>query len=530
VVCANVASLLLARGRARARELSVRVALGAARARIVRQLFTEAALVAVAGGGLGVAVAAWLGGWLAPALSIGEPIDVLTRVDGRVLAFATIAACASAVLFGMVPAFRATDLNVGAGLQEAGRGAAIGARRRFSGVLVVAQFALSLLLVSGAALLVRSVWNLERVDLGFNPSSLLLFRIDPSLNGYEGARATDLYTSILDRLRAAPGVTAASLSSYRLVSNSSAIGVVTRSDETVPAPGSPEAGAFERSHLGWTQIVEERFFATMGLPILRGRTFEPADERGGPVAIVNRSLARRLYQTDDAVGRTLYSGSRRRPGTAPIRVVGVVEDAIYTSVRSGKPPTLYLYYRQLPIMKNAPTFEVRTAGSPAALTVTVRDLVRAIDPHLPVYGITTQENQIAASLRQERLFARLATVLGSVAVFLSAIGLYGLLAYGVARRVPEIGLRMALGAARERVLWMVLRESLALAGAGLLIGVPLALAGTRVLQSMLFGLAPRDPATLGAAAAAMLVLGLAAAYVPARRAARVDPLVALRDN
>ena len=390
--------------------------------------------------------------------------------------------------------------------------------------------ALALLLVAGAGLLVRTLRNLERVDLGFTSSNLLLFRIDPTLNGYEGPRLVTLYSALLDRLRATPGVVATSLASNRLISNSASIGTAVRPEETAPVPGTPEARAFQRTHQAWALIVDERFFATLGIPLLRGRTFAAADQNGAPVAVINRSLARQLFGTEDAVGRQFRFGSYRRSNVPPSLVIGVVEDAQYSSVRDPKPPTMYAYYRQRPDMKNAPTIYVRTAGSPSAMAAAARESVRAVDQNLPMYSVMTGTDQIALSLRQERLFAELATMLGVVSVVLAAIGLYGLLAYGVVRRTPEIGLRMALGAPRGDVLWMILRESLTLAGIGLLVGVPAAVAGTRVLKSMLFGLAPRDPATLALAAAAMLVLALLAGYVPARRAAHVDPLVALRTD
>jgi predicted permease len=529
VACANVAGLLLARGRARARELSVRVAIGAPRRRIVRQLLTEASLIAAAGAALGVAFARWVGEALAPALSTGaEPTEILTGIDPRVLAFSVLTASAAALLFGLVPAFRATRLDVGAGLQEAGRDRLRGMRHRpLSRLLVVAQIGLALMLVTGAGLLARTLRNLEHADLGFTSSNLLLFRIDPGLNGYDGARAGDLYGRLLDRARATPGVVAASLASHKLISNSASIGVAVPHGETAPAPGTAEARAYQRSHLAWNLTVDETFFSTLGVRLVRGRGFVPADEKGAPVAVVNRALARQLFGTEDAVGRSFRLGSFRQSARPDNEVVGIVEDARYASVRDDKPPTAYLFYRQHPEMKNAPTFYVRTAGPPSALASAMREIVHDTDPNLPVYGMVTQTDQIATSLRQERLFARLATILGGVAVLLSAIGLYGLLAYAVTRRIPEIGLRMALGAARGTVLWMVLRESLLLAGAGLLLGLPIALAGTRVLQSMLFGLAARDPATLAIAAAAMLVLALVAGYVPARRASRVDPMVAL---
>ena len=528
--CANVAGLMLARGRARVRELSVRVAIGASRVRIVRQLLTEALIVALAGALVGIGFARWLSGTLAPALSTGsEPTAVLTATNGAVLGFAILCACGSAIVFGLLPAFRATRIDVGPGLQEAGRDPLRGARhRKLSGLVVVVQVALALLLVAGAGLLVKTLRNLERVSLGFNADNLLLFRLDPTLNGYDGQRAANLYAQLLERAREVPGVVAASISSHKLIANSSIIGLTMRPGESLPPNGTPEGRAFQQSHLTWNLIVDERFFDTMGIPLVRGRTFEPVDSAGAPVVIVNRSLARQLFGAEDAVGRQLQIASFRRVNGPASLVIGVVEDARYTSLRARKPPTVYTYYRQHPDMKSAPTFYVRTAGPPTAMSSAMRDLVRDVDPRLPMYGVMTQRDQIATSLRQERLFAELATILGAVAVLLSAIGLYGLLAYGVAMRTPEIGLRMALGAPRAVVQWMILRESLLLAAIGVLLGVPVALAGTRVLRSMLFGLEPRDPVTLAAAAVSMLALAAIAGYVPARRAARVDPLVALR--
>lgn len=527
--CANVAGLLLARGRSRAREVSVRVAIGAPRGRVVRQLLTEAMLIAFAGTAIGVAVARWLSAALVPALS-GDPqfAQVVTPVDPRVLAFAIVIACASALLFGLTPAVRTTRVNVSAGLQDAGRSAVRGRPRALlNGALIVAQIALALLLVAGAGLLVRSLRNLQREDLGFDASNLLVFKIDPSLSGYEGSRAMAFCAELLDRLRTTPGVQSASVSNHVLISNSVSIASARRLDEPDPAPG-PARNAFLHTHQAWILTVDERFFQTLGMPVLRGRTFTRGDAGSAPVAIVNQRLARQLFDGGDAVGRQFSLGTVRRQKAVGLTIVGVVGDAKYGSMRDGKPPTMYLYYRQPAGMKGVPTFIVRTAGAPLALSSTVREIVRAMDPGVPVYGMVTQQEQIAASLRQERLFARLATLLGAIALLLSGIGLYGLLAYGVARRTPEIGLRMALGAQRGRMLWMILRESLVLAAAGLAIGVPLALAGTKVLASLLFGLDARDPATLIGASLFTIALAAAAGYLPARRAARIDPLVALR--
>ena len=395
VACANVASLLLARGRARVRELSIRVAIGAPRWRVVRQLLTEAVLLALGGALVGIVLASWMSGALAPALSGGsEPTEILTQLDLRVLGFAIAAAAASAILFGLAPAFRATDLHVGPGLQAAGRGATHEPRRRLlSGALVVLQIGLSLLLIAGAGLMVQTVWNLQRVDLGFDAANLLLFRINPALNGYEPGRTRDLYTQLLDRVRATPGVIAASMSSHKLISNSSSIRIASRTDELAPEPGSAELMAYAKTHTAWDLTVDERFFETLGIKLLRGRTFTPADEGSGPVAVINQAFARQLFRTDEAVGRQFRFGSLR-DATPPVQVIGVVQDARYTSMRDDKPPTTYSYYRQHPEMRNAVTFEVRTAGAPNALTPSMREIVRAFNPNMPVYGVTTQMDQI----------------------------------------------------------------------------------------------------------------------------------------
>jgi predicted permease len=391
---------------------------------------------------------------------------------------------------------------------------------------VAVQIALSVMLLTAAGLLVRSVRNLEHVSLGFDARNLLLFQVDPARNGYDEARQRQLSAIVLERLRALPGVTAASLSSHRLISNSSSYGATMRPDEVAPDRGSAEARSFGRTHGTYLLVVDEAFFSTMGIPLLRGRSFGTADVGNEPAVVVNRALALRLFGTDDVVGREIRTSMRRE---VPLhRIVGVCADARYASLRRPIEGTAYLFYRQQPPNKGATTFEVRTAGEPAAIVASVREILRAIDPTLPASRVGTQLEQIAASVEAERLFARLASLLGLTTLVLSAIGLYGLLAYSVVQRTPEIGIRMALGAAVGAVRWMVLRESLALVACGLLAGIPAAFAGTKMLTSLLFGLAPRDPATLAGAAAFMVVLALVAAYLPARRASRVDPLAALR--
>jgi predicted permease len=528
VACANVANLLLARGRARVRELSVRVAIGAPRGRVVRQLFTEGLLLAIFGCVLGVVAARWIAGALMPALSATPLPAGSIGVDIRVVLFAALLAGGCAMVFALAPALRVTDISVISRLQEGGRDS-VAPRdlRSFAAGLVVTQIALSMVLVATAALLVRSVRNLQHVELGFNPRNVLLFRIDPTLNGYDEARVRATYARLLERLRAAPGVRGVTLTDRTLISNSSSIGVAARPEEPVPERGSEHASSFMETHQAWRLLVDARFFTTMEIAIVRGRAFTDSDVSGTqPIAIINQTVARRMFGTDDVIGRQFRMDLRK---DAPLyEVIGVSADARYTSVRRPVPPTIYLLHQRQP--PGEATFEVRTVGDPMAFASTARDVLREVDPNLPIVTMRTQDQQIAASLDRELLFARLAALLGAVTLVLAAIGLYALLAYAVTRRTPEIGVRMALGADRWVVAWMILKQSLVLAAIGLLLGLAGAAAGTKVIESLLYDLPARDPVTLAAAAAIMLVVSMIAGYLPARRAACVDPLVALRDQ
>ena len=449
-------------------------------------------------------------------------------LNWHVLAFAVGTATASALIFGLMPAVRSTDMHLATGLEETRRGVSAGRRRRvLSGALVAIQIALSLVLATAAGLLVQSVRHLEQVPLGFDAHNLLLFQIDPAAAGYTPERARQTIARVLERVRGVPGVIAASISSHRLISNSSAITSARRPEEAAPAPGSPEMRAFSRTHQALRLTVDSEFFSTLRMPMLAGRSFVAADDGGQPVAVVNRLLALQLFGTPDVIGRAFHLNSEER-GAPAFRIIGVVGDARYASIRRGFEPTAYLFDRQHGAGTFPVTFEVRTEGQPTAIVPTVREIIRQLDSTLPVGRVGTQLEQIDLSIRTERLFARLATWLGIVALALSGIGLYGLLAYSVTQRTPEIGIRMALGAERATVGWLVLRESIVLAGIGLLAGGPAALAGTRILESLLFELPPRDPLTLTGAAVFMMLLALIAAYVPARRAARLDPMIALR--
>jgi predicted permease len=527
VACANVANLLLARGRARARELSVRIALGAPRRRIVRQLLTEGMILAACGSALGLLAARWIAGVLLPALHNGpDALTITTGLNLRLVAFVAALASVCVALFALVPALRSTDTSLVQGLHEAGRGSATGHRRRgLSATLVISQITLSMVLVATALLLVRSVRQLQQVDLGFDASHVLTFKLDPGLTGYKAENVVDVYSRILERFRAAPGVEQATLSNQTLVSNSANVIVAARTDEPVVDRASADRHAFTTKHLAWRLAVDSHFFETMGIRIDRGRGVEDRDNpTSQPVAVINYALARQLFNTDDVVGRRFRTESMSGP---PLyEIVGVCTDAVYSSLREEKTPTMYVAYRQHGA--GPMTLEVRTAGDPAAFAPTAREIVRSVDPNLSMFRVRTQEQQIVTSVSRERLFATLATWLGGVALTLSAIGLYALLAYMVTLRTGEIGIRMALGADRGTVRWMIVRQSLVVAVCGIAFGIAATAAGTDLVRALLFNVEPRDVATLAASALIIFIVTAIAGYIPAQRASRVDPLIALR--
>jgi predicted permease len=527
VACANVANLLLARGRARTREIAVRAAIGAARFRIVRQLLTEGLLLGLVASAAGLVLAQWVSAALLPALAPGaEEPAMRFALDLRIVSFTCGLATACSILFALVPALKTTDGTLAHALQEASRGTESG-RRRFSvgGALVVAQIALSMLLLTAAGLLAWSAQRLQRLDPGFEVENLLIFNVDTSLNGYTEGQSRAYVTRALEALRQLPGVTGASATSHRLISDSSSIGVARPEGVSAPPPGSAEAREFARGRRAWRLGVDEEFLETFGIPLLRGRSFPPVISADAPrVAIINVKLAQQLFNSSEVVGHRFVLGLM--PTSPAIEIIGVAADAHYTSLQSDPPPTAYLPLQQSSV--NRVTFAIRTAGDPLTFAGAARQTLRGIDDALPIFDVRTQHQQILKSLTRERLFANLAALLGIVALVLCGIGLYGLLAYAVTRRTPEIGVRIALGAERRQVRWMILRQSLLLVAGGLALGIPGALFSNALLESMLFGLSPRDPRTIAGAAIVLLAVALVAAYLPARRASRIDPLTALR--
>ena len=508
IVCANVANLLLSRAASRQRELAVRLSLGATRARLIRQLLTESLLLAFAGGALGVIIGYWAQQLLPGALGVAATLD------WRVLSVILLVTTLTGVLFGIAPAFRATRVELNAGLKETSR--AVAASRTLLGKsLLVFQVAVSLVLLVGAGLSVKTLANLRAVDIGFDADNLVLFRVSPTLTGYDSARTAVLLDRVTEQLRAVPGVRAVAFSTGGLLTgtfNITNIHVEGRSY------GRDDRPAISRL------VVSPEFFDTMGIPLLSGRVFSAQDTATAPrVVVINEAAVQKYFPGENPVGRRFGTNPTQ---SSRLEIVGVVRDTKYNSLREPAPPMMFESFLQA--RQPGAMFEVRTGQDAASTIAAIREAVRQVDPRLPMMDVSTQVEQIENRMAQERSLARAYTLFGGLAVVLAAIGLFGLMSYSVARRTNEIGLRMALGADQRRVQRQIMRESMILVAVGAIAGVGLAAASSRVIASQLFGLAPTDVPTFALATAIVLSVSALAGYLPARRASRVDPMVALR--
>ncbi len=511
IACANLAGLLLARGAMRQHEYAIRSAVGGSGWRLIRQSLTESLILAIGGALLGLAFAAWIKAFLMATLStyLGS-FHIDARTDSRVLAFTLAVSVATALVFGFLPAIRAGKVDPLAGLKDRATQAA--SRLRWGRALVSLQVGLSLVLVVGAGLFVRTFANLGRVDPGFDTENLLTFRLSPGQTGYEGQRLRDFYGGLSQSLATLPGVRAASFSSLALLGGGKTCCAIS-------IPGRP---AKPDEHLQADQLViSDSFFSTVGISLLQGRALGPSDAADSAhVAVVNDRFVRTFFPHEEPVGRIFKHGSQE------VEIVGVCADARYWNLREEVPPIMYMPYSQW--TEGSMWFQVRSILPPLSLASAIRKAVAAVDRTIPLTDIRTQDEQISRMLTLERLFAVLCSFVASLALLLSCIGLYGLMAYHVARRTNEIGLRMALGARPRDVAWPVVRSALLMAGIGVGLGGVAAMAFVRLIKSQLYGVAPHDPVTLFCAAAILLAVAVLSAWLPARRAAKVDPMEALR--
>ncbi len=519
IACANVANLLMVRNAARRKEIAMRLALGVSRPRLIRQLLTECVLLAVLGGAVGLLVAVWTGELLVGLVSRGPfPISFDFHLDARVLGFTGGVSVLVGVLFGLVPVARATKVDLTIDLKAAGGRGGSPMGFDLGRILIVAQVAVSLLMLVGAGLFVRTLRNLRELDPGFDMEKVLVFSIEPTLVGYQDVQLRKLYEEILEQVRGLPMVHTASLSRLGELTLG---GLATR---TVSVPGYvPLPNETPEIH---ANFVGPNFFETMGMALTRGRDFLPQDNQDAPnVAVINETAARRFFGSASPIGRRITIDDT----PDEFELVGIVRDAKYQSLRENHISMLFLPCFQFPPDHlQRMTYEVRTAGNPASVVAAVRKQIQRIDPNIPLYNVRTLTEQANQSLMPERLVATLASLFGLLALVLVCVGLYGIMAYRVGWRTQEIGVRMALGAERGNVIRMVLREALLLVSMGVAVGVPVALALARLVASLLYGLKAGDAGTIWAVVGLLVLVAAVASYLPARRASRVDPMAALR--
>jgi predicted permease len=517
IACANVANLLIARAFMRQKEIAVRLSLGASRGRLVRQLLVESLVLSFAGGVVGLALAFVLtGGLLRLVPTDGQPLLITPHPDMRILLFALVLTFLTGLVFGLLPALRASRPDPWTTLKDtvgsiAGTGGSLFLRKG----LVTAQVALSFLLLFGAGLFVKSLANLRTTDTGIEIDNLVTFQLSPALSGYTNERATQLYNRLLERLRSAPGVKSAAMAGVPILSGSEWDS--SMSVEGHQAKDGEDMQAFMNS-------LSPKYFETMKIPILEGRDFAPADiKQNSKVAIVNRRFAEHFFKNSSAVGKHIGQGGGPR-AKLDIEIIGVVADSLYEGPREG-------VHRQVFVPnwgRNSTTFYVRTLTSSAASYTVIRNEVKQLDAALPLYELKTLEAQLDETLLTDRLIALLSAGFGLLATILASIGLYGVMAFVVVRRKKELGIRLALGAQAGSVVWLVMREVLLLLGIGLAIGIPSAVLAGKYVSSQLYGIDSNDPVVAGTTTMLLVVVSAAAGLIPAHRASRIDPILALR--
>jgi predicted permease len=519
IACANLANLLIARAAARQKEMAMRVALGASRYRLARQLMVESLMLALAGGALGLLLAIGMNRALVSFIPAGTaPLVLSARPDWAMFGFNVGVSLFTGILFGLAPALQSSRADIATTLKDQAGAVVGGGSVQLRKILVAAQVALSLLLLIGAGLFVKTLKNLRTTDPGFNTDRLVTFKIDPPRNGYTSERTLQFYRELTQRMNAMPGVKAASLTIVPLLDGD-------EWDSSVAIEGyKAKQGEDMNPHMNYP---EPGLFRVLGVPVVMGRDFTLNDGTSAPkAAIVNEKFARRYFKGLNVVGRHIGMGGDMDT-KLDITIVGVVRDTKYEDVRSEIPTEVYLPSEQSPFQVEM-TGYVRTERAPDQIFGAIRQLVHGMDANLPIYDVRTLEDQVDRSLSTERLVASLSTVFGVLATFLAAIGLYGVMAYTVTRRTREIGVRMALGADRAHVVWLIMREVLVLMAIGIAAGLPASWLLTRLVQSQLYGVTPHDPVTIVTSLAGLVVIAALAGFAPGRRATRIHPMEALR--
>jgi len=524
LACSNVANLLLARAASRKREIALRLSEGASRVRVIRQLLTESVLLASVGGSLGMLLAIWGIRLLSLLLEGGRGnIRLHAQLNWQVLLAAVALSLVTGMLFGLAPALQSADVDLATALKET-RSVQVRPRSFFPWIsanrlLVVGQIAISLLMLVAAGLFLRTLSNLQSVNLGFNRENLLLFEVNARQSGHRVPEIYQFYENLRERLGAVPGVRRASLAESSLLDAGDAL--------PISLPGQPPRSDTRFMPIG------PGFLTTMQIPILQGRDFDERDRPGSrAVALINEEFARINFGTENPLGRHLILFKeillKDKEPARDLEIVGVAKNANYGGVKEKIPPVVYFPYDQGYPDANAMAFVVRTAGDPLGYVNMFRSIVHEVDPRLPISDIRTQKVEIERDMHQEIMLAELCSAFAVLALTIACVGLYGTVSYTVARRTGEIGIRMALGAQRGPVLWLVLREVLILAGVGLAISLPIALGTSRFVKSLLFEIKPNDPLALALAITALIAAALIAGGIPAKRASRIDPMSALR--
>ncbi len=521
IACANVGNLLLSRAAARKAEISLRLALGASRYRIVRQLLTESFLLAGLGGLCGILLAQGGVKILVTLVARTSPLDV--QPDSPVLIFTAAVSMFAGLFFGLVPALRASKTDLTTAIKEKSARARGGRLRiGLASTLVIAQVGLSMVLLAGAGLFARSLMKLQEAEVGFNRDNVLLMSIDPRLGGYKPTELTGLYRQIIERLKQLPGVQSTTIATFAPISGQGRNSTITVRGYT-PRPDED----MDVNDI----LVGPDYGRTLGVPLILGREIDirdtPASQK---IAVVNQSFAQSFFPGENPVGRRFFFGDENDPERGEeLEIVGVVGDVRYDNAKDKPGRTAYRPILQVQDSDAySSNIEIRTAGDAASLTPMARAVLNQIDPRLPLFDVTTLREQLSDRLQQEKLVAELVSFFGLLALMLACIGLYGVMAHGVVRRTKEIGIRMALGAERSRIVWMVMRETILLVLAGIVIGVPIALGTARLISSQLFGLSPADPFTLIASALVLIAVASLAGFLPARKASKINPLTALR--